>query len=292
MILSGMEMDAEGGPGRVGAGWRCPSRGGTGRPPVGWRRGVVWVRYGLAVLPALSGCTVLTADDLFEGLTNPLVVQGLVLSIDAPPSPVDLPSAGFVEGAAATVFLADAAEVSEVAQVPVQEADVRLIGSSIGTVVASEVAPGTYVATSADGLAYFEGERLELRVAVGPDVSLAGLELPAAPVLTLPSVHSAGTDLVIDLTGQGFDATIVAVFGSAGLTYSNAPGDVEELYAFTRPGQDPVVRIPGSTLDQPGFHAVGVAGLVNTRAADFDNMNTVLSNVGGGKMVFALFTVQ
>ncbi|MFC1661134.1 hypothetical protein ACFL3S_06730 [Gemmatimonadota bacterium] len=190
------------------------------RPCTGWRSAVVWVRYGLAMIVILSGCDLLsTGTDLLEGLTNPLVLQGLVLSIDAPPSAVDLASAGLVEGASATVFLADAAEASALAQVPVREAEVRL-------------------------------------------------------------------------TGQGFDAAVVAVFGPAGLTYSNVPGDIEELYAFTRSEGNPVVWVPGSALGQTGGHAVGVAGLVKAGAADFDHVNTLLSSLGAGKMVFASVTVQ
>lgn len=81
-------------------------------------------------------------------------------------------------------------------------------------------------------------------------------------MLILPSVHSAGTDLMIDLTGQGLDAAAVAVFGPAGLTSSNVPGDIEGLYAFTRSGGNSVVQVQGSALGQTGGHAVGVAGFV------------------------------
>ncbi|MFC1574943.1 hypothetical protein ACFL3Z_02570 [Gemmatimonadota bacterium] len=263
------------------------------RSCTGWRSAVVWIRYGFAMIVMLSGCDLFdTGADVFGGLTNPLVLQGLVLSIDAPPAGVDLASAGLVEGASATVFLADAAEASALAQVPVREAEVRLTGPSIGSVTALEVAHGTYAATPADGLAYFEGETLELRVTIGSDASQAGLDLPAAPVLSLPSEHPTGTDLVLDLTGQGFDAAVVVVFGPAGLTYSNVPGDIEELYSFTRTGGNPVVRVPGSALGQTGGHAVGVAGLVKAGVADFANVNTVLSSLGAAKMVFASVTVQ
>jgi hypothetical protein len=82
------------------------------------------------------------------------------------------------------------------------------------------------------------------------------------------------------------------VFGPAGLAYSNVPGDISELYDFTRFDGDPVVRVPGSTLGQAGGYSVGVAGLVMAGAADFDNVNTVLSSLGAGKMVFASVTVQ
>jgi len=257
------------------------------------RSAVMWVRYALAMIVVLSGCTYLSrTTDLLDGLTNPLVLQGLVLSIDAPPPAVDLASAGFVEGASATVFLADVAEASALAQVPVRDAEVRLTGPSIGSVMGLEVAPGTYAATPDDGLAYFEGETLELSITVGPDMSQVGLDLPVAPVLILPSVHPAGRDLVIDLTGQGFDAVLVAMFGPAGLTYSNVPRDIEELYAFMRSEGNPVVRVPGSVLGQTGGHAVGAAGLVKAGAADFDNVNTVLSSLGAAKMVFASVTVQ
>ena len=113
------------------------------------RSAVAWIRYGLAMIVVLSGCKYFSeVEEIFEGLTNPLVLQGLVLSIDTPPPEVDLASAGFVEGASATVFLADVAEASALAQAPVSEAEVLLTGPSIGSFTALEVTPGTYAATT------------------------------------------------------------------------------------------------------------------------------------------------
>jgi hypothetical protein len=115
---------------------------------------------------------------------------------------------------------------------------------------------------------------------------------PPPPDADLPTAHSAGQPLSVDLAGQGFDSVLVVVLDAASLelSYSNEPADIQELYEFGHGGTGDSVEIPGDAFPGDSLYAVGVAGLVTADAADLDEVNTALSSMLAGK--FRFYPVQ
>jgi hypothetical protein len=250
----------------------------------------------LAVLPVVvvSGCDLFDqGKDVFEGLTNPLVTQGIVLDVAEAPSGVDLSGSGFVAGTTATFFLADAADATQLAEAPVRGAQVTLSLPGVGDVVVPESAAGTHHAGPGDALVYGEGATWYLDIAVGGGTSSALIGLPPAPIFNLPAATPAGVALSIDLSGQAFDGALVLVLGPGGVAYVSRPDGIEALYDFSRDASlIATVEVPGAAFDEAGSYVVGIAGMANTRADDFSNMNTLLSNVTAGRMHFEIVRVE
>lgn len=248
----------------------------------------------LALLPLLAGCEAINAlkDDV-EGLTNPLVVQGMYLGVGEPEAGVDLGGTDFDKAAQATVLLADAASVDDLENAPVTGAAVSLRSETGGSVALGDEGGGKYAASSDDGLVYAGGEQIAL--AIETDVlSKVAIVAPPEPDAGLPDTHAAGEPLVVDLAGQGFDmALVVVVDGASGeVTFSNEPADIRELYDFTHGDGTTRVEIPGGAFGRSSVYAVGVAGLNAASADDFEELNTALSAFLAGKFRFYALTVQ
>src|SRR5262245_22332243 len=82
--------------------------------------------------------------DTIGGLTNPLVVQGIVLGVDAPQgdtSGLDLSDTDLKQGCALTVFLADASDPSQIEDAPVIGAGVD-VSTAKGDVAATDEGDG------------------------------------------------------------------------------------------------------------------------------------------------------
>ena len=104
---------------------------------------------------------------------------------------------------------------------------------------------------------------------------------------------TANTAVNIDLTGQEFDSALVIVMlADGGVTYSNQPDGIREFYDFTH-GSELVttVEIPAEAFPSNGVYAIGVAGLTHTVAEDLTEMNTALTSIMAGKMVFETATI-
>ena len=129
-------------------------------------------RAGLIGVLLLGGCDLIDQGrDLIGDLTNPLVTQALVLGV-APPdeaSDIDLPSE-YAEGAGATVFLADAADVADLENAPISGATVTLHGQAVG-----ELAPGSY-ALEPGAISYESGGTWQLAVTLSGDTATAAVE--------------------------------------------------------------------------------------------------------------------
>lgn len=244
-------------------------------------------------LAALPGCELFqTGTDIIDGLLNPLVAGGIVVAVEAPQSDdtgltgeFDLAAAGLDEGTTMNLFLARANDVTEIESAPVVDATVTIDG-----VEANMETDGLYV-VGPGNLEWSEGSSWDIE-ATFPEAptATATVTLPQAATFTLP-VLVQDTPITIDLTGQGFDSALVVVFeAGSGLTYSNEPTTAREFYDFTHTGGEVVttLEIPGDAFPEPGFYAVGVAGLAHTTADDLLEMNTALSTVTSGKMVFEL----
>jgi hypothetical protein len=250
----------------------------------------------LALL-SLTGCDALNkARDTLDGLLEPVVVQGIVLGIEPPSGDglddllvgTDFERAGI----SATVFMADAADVTELENAPISGAMVELVGPDASGMVA-EVGDGAY-ARRPDGTLPYQPEttwQLVVERTEGDEtqISTAELLLPVDVDQSdqVPRDHALNTPITLDFTGLAYDAALVVVFDRDGLAYSNEPRTIREVYDFTRGDGDlGVVEIPAETFDAESLYVVGVAGMVNTRAADLAEMNTGLSTVMSGKMRF------
>lgn len=235
------------------------------------------------LLALLPGCAFFQkAKDTFEGLTNPLVALGFVISVEpAPSEDVDLTDAPVQQGTALTVMLADAAQVNDLDEVPVEDADVSLEGAA-----ATEIDVGIY-AIEPGPLTWDDGATWDLHVGIGDDLATAAITLPPASTWAPPTSHAPSTDLVVDLTGQDYDSVFVIVIDQDGnLTYSNEPETPREIYDFTHGDAELTVTVPGSeAFPAAGVYLIGVAGMQHTGASDLDEMNTALSTLLAGKMI-------
>lgn len=253
----------------------------------------------MLMLLTLAGCDAFNkVKDTIDGLLDPIVTQGLVLGVEPPDSSLldgVLDTSQFEAGTTVTLFMADAREVQELENAPIQGADVRLSGPGIDEPVA-EIDSGTYALTPADAeVTYVAGDTWSITVDRTADdgtvyTSAATFELPAEADFSsqISEQHTAGEAITLDFAGLGFTSALVVVIDEEGeLAYSNEPQDIREFYDFTH-GNDALetVTIPGDTFGDDTIYAIGVAGLNNTTSNQLDEMNTALSTVLFGKMNF------
>ncbi|MFK7929894.1 MAG: hypothetical protein AB8H79_17000 [Myxococcota bacterium] len=221
--------------------------------------------------------------DLIGDLTNPLVTQALVLGVTPPAdaSSVEMPDE-FSEGAGATIFLADAGNVADLENAPIGGATVTLQG-----VDAPELQAGAY-AISPGPLSYEANADWTLSVDLDGDVATAVVSLPPPASPDLPSLHSENTPIELDLTADEYDGVLVVVVDFNGdITYDSRPADIREVYDLARGGPVTTVEIPATAFPAAGAYAVGVAGLRTTTGRDdIEGMNTVLTTMMAGQMVF------
>ena len=230
------------------------------------------------------------ATETFEGLTNPLVVQGWYVGVAEPESDqIDLSGTDFGKGAALTVFLADAANANDLDKAPVQGAGVQADGVDL-----TEEGDGAYAATADDGLTYTEGGEALVSVQIGSGMAEATVLTPVAATANIPAQGTAGDDLAVNLAGQGFDNVLVVVLDmdSAEVVWTNTPVDITGVYDFATADVVTSVTIPGpEAFAGSGIYAVGVAGMNKADSDAFVDMNTALSSVMAGKLRFYPYVI-
>lgn len=248
----------------------------------------------LTLLPLLAGCEAIDSlkEDV-EGLTNPLVVQGMYLGGGEPEAGVDLSGTDFDQAAQATVLLADAASVDDLQNAPVTGASVTLRSETGGSVALGDEGGGRYAASSEDGLVYAAGEQFVMSIETDV-LSKVAIVAPPEPEVDLPDTHTAGEPLNVLINDTDVDSAVVVVIdGASGeVTFSNEPADIRELYDLTHGKGTTRVEIPGEAFRSPSVYAVGVAGLNAASADDFEELNTALSGFLAGKFRFYALTVQ
>lgn len=242
--------------------------------------------------------TVEDVKDAIEGMTNPLVFQGLVLGAEEPSNPdiADvLLEAGAEQGTVVNVFLADAASLDEVESAPVVSATVEVVTDD-GVVQAPGDGNGLYsVEPGEDGATYADDGRWTVEVSIGEMFSTIAMDLPAAADVSVPELHDPLTPMDLDMTGQGFGAALVLVMDQNGVvTHTNEPQGVSDVIDLSQGGEDlTVYSIPADAFPDESLYVIGVAGLGHSLGEDVDNMNTLLSSLMAGKMRFyATSTVQ
>ena len=239
---------------------------------------------GTVVLMA-TACDLEQAQNTLEGLTNPLVLEAIVIGVEPPEDDrISLEGSGF-DSTLATVFLADARSVNDLENAPVTGATVKVNGTDL-----SHQGGGLYLIES--GLTYVDNATWDVTAATGSGGgrAIGKATLPPAPNVTVPEQHSKNTPLDVALGGQGYDNALVVVIDSqtGDVTWSNEPEGIQEFYEFIFPDQGPgTITIPGDAFPDDSLYAVGVAGMKKADDATFENMNTVISGILTGKMKFA-----
>ena len=237
------------------------------------------------VLLATSGCDLVeNTQDALDGLTNPLVGLGLVIGVEEPEE-VDLASTGLESGTTFSMFLADAASADDLENAPIDGATVTLEGIETDPAVDGLYVLGPDRAPSYVGQAIFD-----VAIDINGEMASGRVRLPDGPDFVAIQGHTPGEGLTIDLTGQGFNAAIVVVIESSSgeLTFSNEPETAREVYDLTRGNGDVgAVDVPGTAFPSDNeVYVMGIAGLHHTETSNLDGMNTVISSLSAGQMVF------
>ncbi|MEC7983986.1 MAG: hypothetical protein VX278_02410, partial [Myxococcota bacterium] len=228
---------------------------------------------------------------------NGFVVGGVYWGLDEIDSEfLDLSTTDFNSNEEITIYLANATISEDLTANPVSRADVFLNSNSMSNLGVSELNAelGTYRASTNEGLQYNDNEVVTLDITHSEIEHQIGLTLPPAPIFTLPESHALGDSITIDLSGQEFyEAFVIVVRGDTGeLTYERRPNDIESLYSFAHPGDDPLgentsfietIEIPASAFPEYNLYGIGVAGIRAAVPEDMININIMLSSLIAGK---------
>lgn len=252
----------------------------------------------LLPLPVLAlGCEqVKDIKDTVDGLTNPMVVEGVLLGVEPPDvgSGLDLTNSDFARGTAVKAYLADAGDPTQLADAPVKGAMVHFVSDSNGgQLLLQDQQDGSYTANEEDdGLEYF-AEQVALTAELDGELRKISVNAPPIANATINNSHSAGNPMNVDISDQSFDGLLVVVLSSSGeVAFSNLPETIEELYDFTHGEGELAVEIPGGAFNQPGLYAVGVAGTRNAGVDEMEEVNTALSTFVAGKFKFTAVNVD
>jgi hypothetical protein len=250
----------------------------------------------------LAGCLLLekaqenveNVTDVIGDVTERTVLQGSIIGVEASADPQIteiLTAAGLSAGTSATAFVADAAASSEMSNGLVSGAGVTVEGVALAEDAAT---PGLYLMTPDQGPAYAAGDTWTLEVDRGDAVlrtATVTLPPPAPDGVVDDSGPGgsvqlrAGEGMSIDLSGIGFQSSLVVVVSADGqATFTNEPTSIDEVYQMSQSDDAGVVQIPGSAFPSPGTYVLGVAGLANNTGADHEGFNTLLSRVRAGML--------
>ena len=252
------------------------------------------------LLANLSGCDLIAqgkekindVKEKIEGLTNPLVADGVILSFVPPESElIDFSNTPYSAGTITTIGLADAKNAADLANAPISGAAVTVRGNV--QIDAEETSPGIYTVELGSELEYTANQTwgIDINPAEAEEIATVTLNLPAPIDLSsISEFHTANESLNIDVAGAGFNSAIVLVLDGAtgNTTYSNEPKTITELYNFMT-GDDELttVEVPAEAFPNQTLYLVGVAGMVHTTEDDIVNANTALSKFMAGQMHFA-----
>ena len=256
----------------------------------------------LLILPGfLTGCKIteefdkLTED--IEKLTNDFVVSGFYVGAE------EFEYAGMntsdVEGfqdVQSVVFLATADVTGESDPLPLSHAEVSVESSEMGRVLYIEEEPGYYYTNSEGGLTYSPNEMVTINAMHEDMPHSIAVVAPESAVFDAPDEHPNGMDLVIDISGQGFDSALVgvAIFPAAEMVYSNEPTTFQELYDLAHPAEEgsaESVTIPGETFTEDGLYMISLGGVTAADTVDMVEINTAFSSLLAAQMAFDVVCV-
>jgi hypothetical protein len=251
-----------------------------------------WVLVALAA----SGCAWFKkAKDTVEGALEPIVAVGFVIRVD----PFEDPALADMEldlevGVAGTVFLADARDVADLENSPVDGATLEATACDQMAEM-GEVESGTYLLEPGSQLDGCAQTALEITRTDSDPATVLPITIPPAPAFIIPRDHTAGTPIDLPFADTDFESALVVVIdGSTGdVTFSNEPEGITETYQFIKgTGEVTNITIPGEAFREDTVHAVIVTGLVSTPNSQLVEANTVLSTIAGGRTrVYAVSTI-
>lgn len=252
----------------------------------------------------LMGCGRLKAtEDLLDGLTEGVLMEGLYLGMDVPVAFQDLfafsgeeDDGAFAYTAACKVMLAQVASPADIGNNPIEGAEISLLTSADGSLDMAELDAGEYVLTSAEGLEYQPGKSATVVGNLGDlDIS-AAVTMPDPPLdLAMESVIAVDSPTTVSMLDAGYENMIIAVYNltSGKVTWDNVPDDFQGLYDFTRPDAPvQLVEIPGEAFPVVGSYIIGVAGMEIADVSGFEGVNTTLSAFMAGQMTLVYVTVE
>ena len=261
----------------------------------------------LPLILSLTACDVLQQKiNEIENLANGFVVGGVFIGVeDVDNDLLDLSQTEFSDNAQLTVYLTAAEISSDLTANPISRADVFLNAATLNNfeIPESEETFGSYISSSADGLIYTEGEEATLDITHAAELHAISISVPFAPTFDLPTEHTLGQNITIDLTGQNFyEALIVVVRIDTGeVTYERRPTDIESLYEYAHPGGVSIsdaeaeymttVEIPAQAFPNNNLYAIAVAGIQASGNDQMDNINPLLSSFIAGKFRIKEFCV-
>lgn len=213
----------------------------------------------LVLAAVLAACAPVTRiGDKIVGLTNPVLVGGLVLGT-RPPQDEGLRSAlelagvtGFTE---VRLVVADALELQDVEQALVTDAGVTL-QTPEPFPMASEP-DGWYRIGDADAPSYAVGGTWRISADL-PDRVLPGtvdVDLPDVAELEFDPERDPQEDFTLDLAGQGFDYAFAAVYDLEGTErFTTAPTTNDEIVDLVLPAGTrwSASRSPGTSSTRRG----------------------------------------
>ncbi|MCK6505190.1 hypothetical protein L6R53_17625 [Myxococcota bacterium] len=234
--------------------------------------------------------------DTVDGLTNPMVVEGVLLGVEPPDvgSGLDLTNSDFARGTSVKAYLADAGDPTQLADAPVKGAMVHFVSDSNGgQVLLQDQQDGSYSANEEDDGLEYVAEQVALTAELGGELRKISVNAPPIANAPINNSHAAGNPMNVDISDQSFDGLLVVVLSSSGeVAFSNLPETIEELYDFTHGEGELAVEIPGGAFNQPGLYAVGVAGTRNAGVDEMEEVNTALSTFVAGKFKFTAVNVD
>lgn len=244
------------------------------------------------LLSGLGGCQRLEAT---EELASPVVAQGLYLGLEVPDG-VDIEGTDLLQySAACTVFLAYVSDPSALEDAPLEEAGVAFRSDENEALPFAEEGDGKYLVTASDGLVYQPGDTAQVSISTGSEEATLSVDAPEAPTVDLAPIMTPRVDFTIDISGQGYDNLIVAVYDVQynKITWQNLPETVGETYTYTH-GEAAVesVTVPGTALPGEGSYLIGVAGMEMADASTFAGANQTLSAFMAGQFALRYVITQ
>ncbi len=250
-------------------------------------------KYGMGMVcslcMAITGCTEIEKlkEDI-EKITNQTVLSGLVIGSEEFSHPLINADALSFTLNESRVFLASAGvDSTDLNPEAISGATLEFESSTNGVLQYSETGDGFYGLNQDDGLEYVDNELVTVVFEDDVGVHSISSTLPAAANFDLPDDHAAGEDVVIDLTGQGFESYLVAVtrFPDGELVYSNEPTTFQDIYDLSHSDTELTeVVIPGSSFESEGVYAIAISALVGTDSENMVELNTILSSLLAGKV--------
>lgn len=196
-----------------------------------------------------------------------------------------------------SVFLADAAEISDISKAPIVGASVSVISNG-ASLPLNEVEDGFYVGIGIGENVpiYSEGAQFDVESVIDGESHKATISAPG-PIGFEEEGACVAADQPLELhfTETGYDDLIIVVYNAEGQeTFSSVPSSAGEFvdFALADESATETYTLPASAFpaDDPyGVFAVGVSGLL--RGGSFsENLNTVLSHYAIGAMRLGLVT--